>query len=186
MSTSPSRRPKPTRRWRTRWKGTRVRRRAALIREYWAGGWNSVQALNKFQAEVGGPLVGGDPGLRLIEPPPSAAVAYTAEVPPAPERPAGRCLVVGLHHIFGSEELSVWSRGISILSAGPYVALRPEDAARLGLAAGQAAEVSVADVVMQLPVQIRPDLAPGTVGIPVGLPGLPYVALPAWADVGIA
>ena len=29
---------------------------AALIPRYWAPGWNSVQALNKFQEEVGGPL----------------------------------------------------------------------------------------------------------------------------------
>ncbi len=41
---------------------------SALISRYWAPGWNSVQALNKFQQEVGGPLRGGDPGKRLIEP----------------------------------------------------------------------------------------------------------------------
>ncbi len=40
----------------------------ALLPAFWAPGWNSVQALNKFQIEVGGPLRGGDPGRRLIEP----------------------------------------------------------------------------------------------------------------------
>ena len=39
-----------------------------LIPRFWAPGWNSVQAVNKFQDEVGGPLRGGDPGRRLIEP----------------------------------------------------------------------------------------------------------------------
>ena len=39
-----------------------------LIPRFWAPGWNSIQALNKFQDEVGGPLSGGDPGERLIEP----------------------------------------------------------------------------------------------------------------------
>ena len=39
---------------------------APLISRYWSPGWNSVQALNKFQQEVGGPLKGGDPGKRLI------------------------------------------------------------------------------------------------------------------------
>ncbi len=33
----------------------------------WAPGWNSPQAWNKFQAEVGGHLRHGDPGVRLIE-----------------------------------------------------------------------------------------------------------------------
>ena len=28
-----------------------------------------MQALNKFQEEIAGPLRGGDPGVRLIEPP---------------------------------------------------------------------------------------------------------------------
>ncbi len=35
---------------------------APLISRYWSPGWNSVQALNKFQQEVGGPLKSGDPG----------------------------------------------------------------------------------------------------------------------------
>jgi NADH-quinone oxidoreductase subunit G len=39
---------------------------APLISRYWSPGWNSVQALNKFQQEVGGPLRGGDAGVRLI------------------------------------------------------------------------------------------------------------------------
>jgi NADH-quinone oxidoreductase subunit G len=42
---------------------------APLIPRYWSPGWNSVQALNKFQQEVGGPLRDrGDAGKRMIEP----------------------------------------------------------------------------------------------------------------------
>ncbi len=33
----------------------------------WAPGWNSPQAWNKFQDEVGGKLRFGDPGVRLFE-----------------------------------------------------------------------------------------------------------------------
>ncbi len=32
----------------------------------WAPGWNSPQAWNKFQTEVGGALRGGDPGVHLF------------------------------------------------------------------------------------------------------------------------
>lgn len=35
---------------------------------FWSPGWNSVQSINKYQIEVGGPLHGGNPGIRLIEP----------------------------------------------------------------------------------------------------------------------
>jgi NADH-quinone oxidoreductase subunit G len=76
-----------------------------LIARYWAPGWNSVQALNKFQQEVGGPLRGGDPGIRLLErsggPAPAYFPAITAapdDDPAAAEPPAYR--------LFGSEELS--------------------------------------------------------------------------------
>ena len=48
----------------------------SLIPRFWAPGWNSVQALNKFQDEVGGPLRGGDPGERLIEPTQGKKLAY--------------------------------------------------------------------------------------------------------------
>jgi NADH-quinone oxidoreductase subunit G len=158
---------------------------SSLIREYWAGGWNSVQALNKFQAEVGGPLVGGDPGRRLIEPPPQARPASAAEAPTAPEALPGRHVAVGLHHIFGSEELSVLSRGIAQLASKPYAALRPDEAVRLGLAEGQEVRVTVGGAELRLPLELHPALAAGTVGLPVGLAGMPYVALPAWAEVAV-
>ena len=67
-STSRSRRTIRTRRWRSRWRAIQGQPPPALIPRFWAPGWNSVQALNKFQDEVGGPLRGGDPGRRLIEP----------------------------------------------------------------------------------------------------------------------
>ena len=40
----------------------------ALQPFFWSPGWNSIQAVNKFQSEVGGALRGGDPGVRLFEP----------------------------------------------------------------------------------------------------------------------
>ena len=68
---------------------------AALIPRFWAPGWNSVQAVNKFQDEVGGPLRGGDPGRRLIEPPTRPGDAMCDAVVPAAFEPrAGEWLVV--------------------------------------------------------------------------------------------
>src|SRR3546814_15696758 len=39
---------------------------SSVIPFFWAPGWNSVQSINKYQIEPGGPLHGGDPGKRLI------------------------------------------------------------------------------------------------------------------------
>ena len=83
---------------------------APLIARYWAPGWNSVQALNRFQQEAGGPLRGGDPGRRLIEPAEQRQASFFAAAPlgtgSADEEPAPR------YHIFGSEELSALAPGI--------------------------------------------------------------------------
>ncbi len=44
----------------------------SLNSRYSAPGWNSVQAVTKYQVEPGGALCGGESGRRLIEPPPEA------------------------------------------------------------------------------------------------------------------
>ncbi|WP_202630591.1 hypothetical protein, partial [Deinococcus alpinitundrae] len=55
----------------------------ALRPVFWAPGWNSVQSLNRFQAEIDGPLKGGEPGVRLFESRPDAARPYDASIPAA-------------------------------------------------------------------------------------------------------
>jgi len=35
---------------------------SSIIPFFWQPGWNSVQSINKYQIEIGGPLHGGDPG----------------------------------------------------------------------------------------------------------------------------
>ena len=52
---------------------------AALQPFFWSPGWNSIQAVNKFQSEIGDALKGGDPGVRLIEP--SQKGAYFDAIP---------------------------------------------------------------------------------------------------------
>ena len=158
----------------------------ALIPRFWAPGWNSVQAVNKFQDEVGSSLTGGDPGVRLIEPAPSGRIAYFSNIPMAFNRRADEWLVVPLHHIFGTEELSALAPGIAELAARPYLALNPEDAAELGLVAGNSAQLQLnrkgrAD--HRLPVRLKAELQRGVAGLPAGLPGLTGITLPAWGKV---
>ena len=83
---------------------------SALVPRFWAPGWNSVQALNKFQAEVGGALRGGDPGTRLIEPPEGSTIEYDEDIPQPFATEEDLFFIVPLYHVFGSEELSILSR----------------------------------------------------------------------------
>jgi NADH-quinone oxidoreductase subunit G len=143
---------------------------APLIPRYWAPGWNSVQALSKFQAEVGGPLHGGDPGMRLIEPDTSLGREYFKGIPES-FAPASSFLTIPLYHIFGSEELSVLSPAVAWRTPKPFVALNPLDAERLGINEGVEADIFMAGKSYRLSVAFRPQLPVGTAGIPSGLPG---------------
>ncbi|MDH1443924.1 NADH-quinone oxidoreductase subunit NuoG [Pseudomonas sp. GD03721] len=137
----------------------------------WSPGWNSPQAWNKFQDEVGGHLRAGDPGVRLLEAAGNALpwFAVNAAFNPA----AGTWQVAPLHHLFGSEENSARAKPIQERMPAPYVALAREEAARLGVNDGALLTLRVNGQALRLPLQVRDDLAAGLVGLPLGLPGIP-------------
>jgi NADH-quinone oxidoreductase subunit G len=152
-----------------------------LVSRFWSPGWNSVQSLNKFQDEVGGHMRGGDSGRRLIEPSQDTARYYN-EIPAPFAAREGEFLVAPMHHIFGSEELSVLSDAVAQRSPKPYLALNPTDASRLGVAAGDSSEIGLKGVSYRLPVQISEALPKGVAGVPVGLPEMASeLGLPSWA-----
>ena len=147
---------------------------AALQPFFWTPGWNSIQAVNKFQEEIAGPLRHGDPGVRSLEPgggnPP-----FFAQIP-APFQPrTDEWLVVPLYHIFGSEEMSRFAPGIAHLAPQPYVALNPEDAAGFD---GEAELLG-----QRFSVTRAPDLPRGVVGVPAGVPPFAGLELPMWSRI---
>lgn len=137
----------------------------------WSPGWNSPQAWNKFQDEVGGHLRAGDPGVRLLEAAGNVLpwFAVNAAFNPA----AGTWQVAPLHHLFGSEENSARAKPIQERMPEPYVALAREEATRLGVNDGALLVLRINGQALRLPLQVRDDLAVGLVGLPVGLPGIP-------------
>jgi NADH-quinone oxidoreductase subunit G len=147
-----------------------------LVSRFWAPGWNSVQALNKFQMEIGGPLRGGDPGIRLIEPATLDSGRYFALRKPLARLEAGDVLLTPIHHIFGSEPLSMASPGIAQRAPAPYLAMAPEEAPA---DEGDTLRLEMDGRTLMLPLRLLPGMPRGTAGLPVGLPGLPAAALPA-------
>ncbi|RYY75334.1 MAG: NADH-quinone oxidoreductase subunit NuoG [Gammaproteobacteria bacterium] len=140
-----------------------------LIPFAWAPGWNSPQAWNKFQVEVGGSLRAGDSGVRLLEA--SGSAIYFTEVPSTIEGLQS----APLYHLYGSDEQSAKAEVVATRVPQAYVAVSAVDAHKLGLSDGQQAEVIAGGAVFAAPVKISADLATGVVGIPV-LAGLPKVA----------
>ncbi len=156
---------------------------SALIPRFWAPGWNSVQSVNKFQSEIAGPLLGGDPGKRLLEPDHTDGADYLRDVPEAFQRRADQWLVLPRHHIYGSEERSARSPAIAHRIPTPYLGLSPDDVGQLQLAAGEEVELIVSGVRYALPVRFTPELRAGVALFPVGLPHLPAPFLPAWGTI---
>jgi NADH-quinone oxidoreductase subunit G len=154
-----------------------------LITRFWSPGWNSVQALNKFQSEVGGPLRGGDPGQRLIEPAPVERPPYFNGAPRAFQPSDGKWLVAPLYHVFGSEELSVLSTGIAQMAPRPYLALNPDDEIAARAREGEEIVLVLDGAVYRLPIRFHPALPRGVAGLPVGLSELPWAALPGWGRI---
>lgn len=158
----------------------------SLITSYWAPSWNSVQALNKFQFEVGGALRGGDPGRLLIRPDSITAERARREYSKAPaayRRKKDQWLMVPGHHIFGSDELSLHSAALLERVPKPYIALNSGDAEDLGVAIGDEVEIVVAGGTVRLPVKLSAELPSGVATVPVGLPGLGFVDLTAMAGI---
>jgi NADH-quinone oxidoreductase subunit G len=160
---------------------------SSLIPRFWSPGWNSDQSLNKFQIEVGGPLRGGDPGVRIVEPTAEAGGGYFPASPAAAATEPGLLLLVARHHIFGSDELSVLSRGIASRIPAPYIAMCEADANSLGVREGELANVTIHNghprVVSAAFTVVLRDLPPGIASVPWGIPGMPLRELPAVASV---
>ncbi|OSN09387.1 NADH-quinone oxidoreductase subunit G [Lonsdalea britannica] len=137
----------------------------------WAPGWNSPQAWNKFQDEVGGHLRHGDPGVRLIEAG-EGALDYFNQIPAPFAAQAGQWQVAPYYHLFGSEEMSQRADVIQQRMPQPYAMVNPEDAAQLGVNPGALLEIVCDGQTLRLPVQVSAELRQGQVGLPLGFPGI--------------
>ncbi|WP_339438305.1 NADH-quinone oxidoreductase subunit NuoG [Pseudomonas sp. EA_15y_Pfl1_P104] len=138
----------------------------------WSPGWNSPQAWNKFQDEVGGHIRAGDPGTRLIEST-GDSLNWFASVP-RPFNPApGTWQVVPFFHLFGSEENSSKAAPVQERIPEAYVALAKSEADRLGVNDGALLSLNVAGQTLRLPLRINEALGAGLVALPKGIAGIP-------------
>jgi len=155
----------------------------ALLPVIWAPGWNSNQAINKFQQQTGGHLRDGDPGIRLIEA--SGTLAWFGDIPPAFKPEQGRWRIMPLPHIFGSEELSGQSPSIVERLPAFCVLMNPLDAETLDIDTGDPVEIGslLGISILKIPVQIEQTLPRGLLGITAGLPA--FQAMKTWTQVTV-
>ncbi len=152
----------------------------ALLPWVWAPGWNSNQSLHKFQSEAGGPLKGGTAGVRLLQPGRSGTAGMPVDAGPGGEGP-GRWQLVPRPRIFGSDELSALSPALAGLVEPGYLELRSEDAAALGVTAGDG--VIAGDSLAALEVRLNDSVAAGCAIYPCGLAGTHNLEPLAWVEL---
>ena len=151
---------------------------ANLTPFFWAPGWNSVQSVNKYQVEIGGPLKGGHSGKRLFTTAAAGDIKFFDTLPPAGPTATEEWLIIPLPHIFGSEELSVYSPGIAERSAKPYVAINEQAAAHLNTSENEILRLQIGTHRYDLPVKIKTEIPDGLAGLPAHIPGLYGIQLP--------
>ncbi|NLT66982.1 MAG: NADH-quinone oxidoreductase subunit NuoG [Acidobacteria bacterium] len=156
---------------------------AGLASFFWAPGWNSYQAVNKYQSEIGGPLRGGPAGSRLGEGKRTDDISYSSRIPEPFRSRDGKVFVVPAFRIFGSEELSMHAPGIAARAEKPFLEVNPSDAEKLGISAEQEVALTFGAVSRSLAIRMNPSLPPGVAALPAGLPESAGIPVPAWARI---
>lgn len=155
---------------------------SSVIPFFWSPGWNSQQAVNKYQKEVGGDLLGGNPGVRLFNKP-LGKVAGFKDYPEAFKERLNKWLLLPQSHIFGSDELSVYSKGVMERAPAPYIGLSPVDAKLIDVKEGMCVTIRIERNEYSYPVKIIESLRNGVALMPKGLPGMPAMNWGEWAEV---
>jgi len=157
---------------------------SALVPFAWSAGWNSPQAWNKFQDNVGGHLKGGDSGVRLFDRlKKRPARTFVAPTPVVTHPESFR--LVPMHHIFGSGEFTVKTPAMESRIPEAVFAVGEQDAARLNVQDGQKITVKSGEATISLPVQVIEYLPTGYIGYPIGLAPTVSLAEPVSVAVGV-
>ena len=156
---------------------------SSLVPFYWTPGWNSAQAMYNYLDEPNGSMKGGDPGIRLIEQAEERINSYFEISSQTPEFQKDELLIIPVHHIFGSEELSSAGNAIALRIQGPFLFLNPEDAERLIIQDGEQIQLEVGDNVLKIKVKIEKSLKQGLAGLSVNFRGMQFIDLPGRGKV---
>jgi NADH-quinone oxidoreductase subunit G len=158
---------------------------SSMIPYFWAPGWNSGQAVNKYQQEMGGALRKEDPGICLFANKKEGASPFFKDSPEAFIPRPGKHLLLPQYQLFGSGELSIHSKAISELVPAATIVLSKKDAADLGAANGTLITIEKNDFQYRLPLIIHDELCNGIVLASAGYQGMPAPPWGSWVKLSV-
>ena len=163
---------------------------APLIPRFWSPGWNSMNSVTKFQAEINGSLRGGDPGIRLINPSDANRSEYFQTIPNAFSLKEDQFLFFPLHNIFGSSESGYLSPAISERIPSPSLIMNQADAMTLKILDKVLVSAEIGSRIYPATVNISEHIPKGMIGLSTWENDSPdlrlYVDLPRWGKLAPA
>ncbi|HRP30862.1 MAG TPA: NADH-quinone oxidoreductase subunit NuoG [Agriterribacter sp.] len=152
---------------------------------FWSPGWNSGQAVNKYQQETGGALRNENPGVMLFKHNKDHIGKFITDYPDPFTPIPGKYLLLPQHQLFGSEEMSAYSETLSELIPDMVIALSGNDAKTLGVTDGAMIAIEKNEFSYPLPLKIRNDLKSGIVLVPAGYQAMPYFPWGSWVKLRV-
>ncbi len=148
-------------------------------------GWNSIQALNQYQTEVGGMLKRGFPQLAVFK----KSAKASSGIKDYRYRGIGgdhklKYDIRPLYHLYGSEELSVLEGAAKELVPKPFIVVNSSFAAEMGWDETTVLTLDDGSLREGLPLKISNHFPEGAIGVPFGLPMMPYVDAKKWGREG--
>ncbi|MFT5082487.1 MAG: NADH-quinone oxidoreductase subunit G [Lentisphaeria bacterium] len=163
--------------------GAPINRPPSVNAIVWSPGWNSNAAVNKFQDEIGGPLKGGDPGIRLLDGATDGELNYYSEVDiPEALKKSQDLVAVSQSRIFDNSEVSMMSSALAVRIEKRCAMANKSTADSLQLAEGNAVSVRVGGATVVLPLCIKLEIPEGIITVPDDVHtrlSLPAALLPA-------
>lgn len=141
----------------------------------WVPGWNSPQAWNRFQDEIGGHLRYGDPGILLLKRNNNSIWNWFSVIPESFKitDDCNKWLITPCWHLFGSEEMSQKSECIQECMPASYIMFNILDAKKLNMQKNMLVTFKCIDQIVSLPIRLSVNLPLGHIGLPIGFPDIP-------------
>ncbi len=146
----------------------------------WSPGWNSNEAINKFQDEIAGPLTGGDPGVKLLNNS-NKDISHSFDSEPTED-----LLAVSHARIFDNCEMAYLSSALAQRVQKRCLLLNNETAEKYSLKNGEKATLKVGDNSIDMEVEISDSVPKGIVSVPDDIftrENIPAAILPGAADL---